>query len=175
MNRVIRDDPSKGTMHNRQPITPKLLFKSLCDYDLWPLFVIGFTFGIPMTTPQQYLTLTLKHMGFSTFVVNLLTIPSKVLLIINLLFLTYLAEVVGELSLVSMSGQIWVLPFVVYLYVCNINEANKWVAFAIMTLLLAYPYGKAVLLRDLLVSWAHSCFDVRSTRNPSRLEFSELE
>ena len=79
MNRVIRDDPSKGDMHNREAITVKLLFKSLMDYDLWPIYLIGVVNHIPFATPNIYLTLSLKDLGFSTFQTNLLVIPSQIL------------------------------------------------------------------------------------------------
>ena len=37
VNRVLRDDPSKGDMHNRMAITPKRLWHAMCDYDMWPV------------------------------------------------------------------------------------------------------------------------------------------
>jgi hypothetical protein len=56
VNRVLRDDPSKGMfssecnylangtykislgdMHNRQAITPRRLWSAIKDYDLWPV------------------------------------------------------------------------------------------------------------------------------------------
>lgn len=75
VNRVLRDDPSKGDMHNRQAITPRRLWEALKDYDLWPIYLLGFFCFIPMGPVGYYVTLTLKNMGFSTFNTNLLTIP----------------------------------------------------------------------------------------------------
>lgn len=79
VNRVIREDPSKSSMHNRERITPKLLWKSLCDFDLWPIYLIGITSMIPQNVPRSYLTLSLRALGFDTFHSNLLVIPSQVL------------------------------------------------------------------------------------------------
>lgn len=41
VNRLLRDDPSKGDMHNRQAVGPALLLKSLKDYDLWPVYLVS--------------------------------------------------------------------------------------------------------------------------------------
>ncbi|CAI6341945.1 unnamed protein product [Periconia digitata] len=113
-------------MHNRQPVTPKLLWKSLRDFDLWPLYILGLTFQIPMNPPNQYLTLSLRGLGFDTFQANLLAIPWTVLHIIFLLALTYSAEIFGELTFHAMLGQIWVIPFLIWLTVAEVAGANKW-------------------------------------------------
>ncbi|RDL40692.1 MFS general substrate transporter [Venustampulla echinocandica] len=139
VNRIIREDPNKGSMHNRQPITPKLLWKSMCDYDLWPLYILGLTFQIPETTPADYLTLTLKGLGFDTLKTNLLVIPSVIGKIITMLILTYSAEIFGELTFHAAASQVWALPALVFLYVVDINKINKWNAFGLMTFLLSYP------------------------------------
>ena len=63
-----------------------------------------------------------------------------------MLFITYLAEIVGELTFVSWTGQIWLLPFLIYLNVVNFAKVNKWVIWTVTTLLLSYPNGKITSL-----------------------------
>ncbi|GKT45231.1 putative transporter [Colletotrichum spaethianum] len=147
VNRVLREDPSKSSMHNREPITPRLLWDSLKDYDLWPLYILGLTFQIPMTPPSQYLTLTLRNLGFDTFQANLLAIPYTVGHMVTMLAITYLGEIIGELTLVSMSGQVWALPFLIYLNVVNTSEVNRWILYSVITLLLMYPNDDAPLYK----------------------------
>jgi hypothetical protein len=73
VTRILLDDPGKATMHNRQGLSPKALWNSLTDWDMWPIYLIGFTWTIPFTPETTYITLTCKALGFDTFQTNLLT------------------------------------------------------------------------------------------------------
>ena len=46
VNRILRDDPSKGDMHNRQPVTPRRLWHALKDYDMYPVSISSVSFKI---------------------------------------------------------------------------------------------------------------------------------
>jgi len=81
-NRILRDDPTKGDLHNRQVISWRDFRRSLADYDLWPTYLMTMTCGVPATTPNAYLTLTLRQLKFSTFNSNLMTIPGNFIFIV---------------------------------------------------------------------------------------------
>lgn len=63
-----------------------------------------------------------------------------------MLLVAYLAEVSGQLTLVAGLGQIWVLPFLIYLNSVDLAGVNRWVIYAVTTLLLSYPNGKKLCL-----------------------------
>ncbi|KAI9838987.1 MAG: hypothetical protein M1819_004195 [Sarea resinae] len=145
VNRILRDDPGKGGMHNRQAVGPKLLWESLKDYDMWPLYLLGLTWMLPTTPITAYITLQLKAEGFGTFETNMLSIPSYVLFIINLLVFTWISEKLNERFLVGACSQIWALPLLIALEVIPTNSSH-WVKYALSTLLFAMPYVHAILV-----------------------------
>ena len=63
---------------------------------------------------------------------------------ITLLTFTLFAGWTKRLALNGIFGQIWALPCLIALYTINTTAANKWVVFAITTILLAYPSNHSV-------------------------------
>ncbi|KAK1534977.1 major facilitator superfamily transporter [Colletotrichum costaricense] len=148
VNRILRDDPSKCDMHNRQAITPKLLLKSLADWELWPIYIFGLLWEIPAGPPDQYLTLTLRNLGFNTNDTNLLSIPPQFLGAIFMLIMTYLSEIWDTRALFGAFTQLWYLPNLIAMAVLP-ADASPWAQYAVVTVLLSYPSPHAMH-----VSWA---------------------
>ena len=145
VNRVIRDDPSKGDMHNRQALSPKALWYSLSDYGMWPIYLLGLSWLIPNNPMTQYLTLQLKAAGFATFQTNLLTIPAYALFIVQLLFWTWVSEKTDQRFLTGLVSQIWCLPILIALETVN-KHTGPWVKWALSSLLVGSPYVHAILV-----------------------------
>jgi hypothetical protein len=56
-----------------------------------------------------------------------------------MLALAYSAEVFGSLTWHAITGQIWALPFLIYLVVVDISNVGRWTLWAVITLLIGYP------------------------------------
>ncbi|KAI8218085.1 putative transporter [Colletotrichum sp. SAR 10_77] len=79
VNRILRDDPTKGDMNNRTAVTFHGLWTALTTVDLWPIFLVGLFAWIPFQPTANYLSLILRDMGYSVFESNMLAIPSYAL------------------------------------------------------------------------------------------------
>ncbi|KAK5131748.1 hypothetical protein LTR08_000579 [Meristemomyces frigidus] len=141
-NKVLRDDPSKSQMNNRQAITPKMLWQSLKDYDMWPIYLIGIIFEIPASPPKAYLTLSLKALGFDTFSVTLLNIPVTVFTAVNLIWVTLVTEWAGQVAIMGVLTQLWALPLLIVDYIA-IKNMSLWAQYAVTLLLVGMPSMQA--------------------------------
>lgn len=97
-------------MHNRQGLTLKLLWASLMDYDLWPVYPTSFSLLIPTNPVNAYLTLSLRNHGFDTFRTNLLTIPAYALFLIQLRLSTRVSEKIDNRMAIALLYLFWCLP-----------------------------------------------------------------
>ncbi|KAJ7110332.1 major facilitator superfamily domain-containing protein [Mycena crocata] len=157
VNRVLRDDPSKSDMHNREGLSPKSIFQALKDWKMWPLYCLGLVHMIPTGPPQIYLTLSLKNLGFTTTESNLLTIPSTVIGLLMLLFTAYLSEIVNSRVAATIVLQLWALPLLIALYTFD-KFTSQWVYFAVVTLVTGFPY-----VHPIQVAWAsRNSYSVRT-------------
>jgi hypothetical protein len=145
VNRILRDDPGKGDMHNRQGLSASLLWEAITDYDMWPIYLLGLTWTIPNTPVSNYLTLTLRQLGWNVFETNLLTIPAYFLFLFQLLFWTWLSEKINNRFLIVLVSQVYLLPLLVALTVLPAT-ASPWAKYTISILMVGFPYVHAIIV-----------------------------
>ncbi|KAI0068062.1 MFS general substrate transporter [Artomyces pyxidatus] len=157
VNRVLRDDPSKSDMHNRQGLTPKMIWQALRDWRMWPIYILGLVHMIPVGAPQVYLTLSLRNLGFTTTQSSLLSIPAYVIGTIGLVLTAYLSEIINSRVLSTVILQFWALPLLIALYTFN-THTSQWVYFTVVTLIVGFPY-----VHPIQVAWAsRNSYSVRT-------------
>ncbi|KAF4122228.1 Major Facilitator Superfamily [Geosmithia morbida] len=139
VNSVIRDDPHKGGMFNRQGLSVRQIWECTKDYDMWPLYILGLLFGLPKYPVGQYLSLSLRELGFNVVETNLLSIPYIATSCVTMLAITGISELVNNRSLVAMAEDAWLLPCFVALLAMP-DPISAWSYFAISTVLLSFPY-----------------------------------
>ncbi|KAK8248515.1 major facilitator superfamily domain-containing protein [Phyllosticta capitalensis] len=145
VNRILRDDPSKGDMHNRQALTLSMLWECIADWHMWPIYLLGLTAFVPTHPMTAYMTLQLRSIGFDTFQTNLLTVPPLCLYIAQLLFWTWLSEQRKERFLLASVSQLWALPLLAMLLLLP-TTAAAGVRYIVIALLVGNPYVHAILV-----------------------------
>ncbi|EAW22144.1 putative MFS transporter [Aspergillus fischeri NRRL 181] len=156
INRLLRDDPSKGLTHIHDRATLTDILNAWSDKSMWGLYLIGLVAYIPQSPVQAYLSLTLKRLGFSTFDANMLSIPSAALQIILMLALSKSSDFFKERTFHCFIGELWSLPLLAALLALPAHGYN-WGRFAITTMISGYPY-----FHPIVSSWiSENTFDVK--------------
>jgi len=157
VNRVLRDDPSKSDMHNREGLTPRMIWEAIKDWRLWPIYALGVSHMVPVVPPQTYLTLSLRNLGFTTTQTNLLSVPSIALGMIGLLVMAFVSEAINSRVAATVVLQFWALPLLITLYTFN-SHTSQWAYFAVVSLIAGYPY-----VHPIQVAWAsRNSYSVRT-------------
>ena len=148
VNRVLRDDPSKGDTNNRQPVSFREVLTCLLDYDMWPIYVVRVFTDITNAPIKNYFTLTLRNFGYSTFETNLLNIPQSIISIITMIVMTYVSEIIDSRALLMTACPIWVLSCLIPIRFWPGAQKDVWGTYALLTIVLGAPK-----IEPLSISW----------------------
>ncbi|OKL63121.1 hypothetical protein UA08_01253 [Talaromyces atroroseus] len=137
VNRILRDDPSKAITFSR-------LWNAAKDYDLWPLYLVGFLADIPVNPLGTYIPLILRNLGFSTPVGNTLERDP------------YLHPYRNNMA------HLWTLPCLIALRFWSGAMTDAWGTYALVVVTLSYPATRAIVL-----GWISKNSNTVSTRSVS--------
>ncbi|AGO10244.1 AaceriAEL344CAp [[Ashbya] aceris (nom. inval.)] len=139
VNRLLRDDPSKGTMHNRQAITPMEILRALKDHNFWLIYLLYMIEHMPEIALTPYLILNIRNLGFSAVNVQLMTIPSSTLSIISTLALSKISQIIDERSLIELLPAVWKLITIGLLRWWPGSFIQPWPTYALLLIMAGTP------------------------------------
>lgn len=144
--RILRDEPQKSSMHNRQGLDHAKLWRAVKNWRMWPLYVIGVTFSLPTAPIQSYLTINLSQLGFSTVLTQTLSSVNNLVQIFTGLAVALLSEHFNERTYLCMTEDMWAWPCLVALLAMKDGDsrAHAWSYYAVVTAALSAPYVHAV-------------------------------
>ena len=156
VNRLLRDDVSKGQTPTRAHVSFRDIWNALRDPSMLGLWIIGLLGYIPKAPVIQYLALSLRRMGFSTLTSNVLMIPSEFLKVLGLLGLARSSEYFNERAMHCIFAELFCVPLFATLLVLPAG-GFRWARFTIATLITGGPTSFAIV-----VNWiSQNSFDVR--------------
>lgn len=144
VNRVLRDDPSKGDMHNREGLTLKMLWMSLREYDLWRICISRLMTNIISAPINKYQAILYRSQGFSTLKTNLLMIPSNMLAIITLLTTVHLSKWSGQYAPIFSLSSLWWIPCLAAMRWWPGFLHDPWGSYVLIFIGLGAPYDSAI-------------------------------
>ncbi|KAK9431753.1 major facilitator superfamily domain-containing protein [Lipomyces doorenjongii] len=155
--RVVQDDPSKRNQQERVKFgcssiltSLKAVIQALTDRFLLPIYILGLVAFVPSQTANYYLTITLRQLGFTETVTNLLTIPYAAINISMTVGSSKLSDKFGVRWIFCLLSAVWVFAPQLLLKIIP-DGSSRWLRFALVTLILGYPYYHPILM-----SWISS-------------------
>ncbi|KAK9460245.1 major facilitator superfamily domain-containing protein [Lipomyces oligophaga] len=155
--RIALDDPSKARQHERVVMNAgtrsvgsavRAVTSALTDKYLLPIYILGFVAFVPSQTGNYYLTITLRGLGFTQTVTNLLTIPYAVSNITMTIIFSRLADKRRQRWLFCVLAAFWMLPPLFVLEFLPDPAVGRWTRFILLTAIMGFPY-----YHPILVSW----------------------
>ncbi|KAI5254267.1 putative MFS transporter [Aureobasidium subglaciale] len=144
INRLLRDDPSKGTMGTKTRTSVRDVWDTLRDPALIGFWVCASIIYIPRSPVSLYLVLNLRQLGFSKFASSVLTIPSDFLRVITMLALTRSSGHFKENAFHCMLPPLLDIPLFTTLLLLP-SHGYAWARFAILTLIIGAPNSHPII------------------------------
>lgn len=156
INRILRDDPAKGAMNNRQHLSLKNLWLCTMNVNMWPTYLVRVFGDVSTAAIGLYQPIILKNVGFTTFQANLLMVPNQILSIVTLVSTAWLTSRYKRYALFMLLTPLWVLPCLIALTLQPDLLKHKLESFWILLIALGGPS-----VTPMSVSWcSHNSGDV---------------